>query len=275
MASISGHVKAQPDIARDGSGVAFEGMTGADLKPARKARLGAIALVTILHLAAIAVLVRAFTPELAASITGRVTQAFDIPLDPPRPPPEPRREPTPAAKPMAPATEGGAGSPGKRAAPRAVAVPRTVIAIRPTQAPQVVGKGTENASGARDQGDGTGASGQGTGTGAGTGGSGRGGGGAASGPVKIGGDINSARDYPRRSRDLRLGSEVIVSLKVGVDGRVKGCRVIRASLDDEADRITCLLAAERFRFRPARDAAGKPVEAEFGWRQRWFLRDAG
>lgn len=141
MASISGHVKAQPDIARDGSGVAFEGMTGADLKPARKARLGAIALVTILHLAAIAVLVRAFTPELAASITGRVTQAFDIPLDPPRPSPEPRPEPTPAVTPVAPATEGGAGSPGKRAAPRAVAVPRASLPSGPRKRHKSWGKG--------------------------------------------------------------------------------------------------------------------------------------
>jgi protein TonB len=34
--------------------------------------------------------------------------------------------------------------------------------------------------------------------------------------------------------------------------------------------ITCRLAEERFRFRPSLDNQGNPVEAMYGWRQRWF-----
>jgi protein TonB len=244
-------------------------MVKADLKPARKTRLGAIALVALLHFVTLAALIRAFTPEFAASIVGSLTQTFDVPLETPPPPPSPAPQPNPSPA----QDEGAAGAPGKRAKPRDTAVPKAPIAIRPSEAPPVAGKGTENASGARDEGAGTGASGLGSGTGAAAGGSGQGGGGGiAAKPVKIAGDINSARDYPRESRDLRLGSQVVIALKVGIDGRVKACRVLRPSPDAEADRITCRLATERFRFRPGRDAAGNPVETEFGWRQRWFLK---
>ena len=97
----------------------------------------------------------------------------------------------------------------------------------------------------------------------------RGGGGAGK-AVKIAGDINSARDYPPATREQRLGDYVIVALTVGTDGRVSNCRIHRPSKDPQSDQITCRLATERFRFRPATDAAGNPVESVYGWRQRWF-----
>ena len=136
-------------------------------------------------------------------------------------------------------------------------------------APPVPGSGAEATAGSRDKGTGSGAGGQGMGTGAGSGGSGQGAGGAAR-PVKIAGDINSARDYPKKSRELRLGDHVVVALTVGSDGRVSDCRIHRPSRDADADRITCKLAIERFRFRPATDAMGNPVESIYGWQQRWY-----
>lgn len=239
----------------------------------RRSRWGVVALVAVLHLLAIAALVRAFTPQIAATIVGSITTAFDVPLDPPKPvPPKPEApKPELRRKPAMQREEGAAGAQGRKAAPRDVAVPKAPFAVKPTEAPPVAGTGLENAAGAADKGMGTGASGQGMGLGAGASGAGTGGGGGASKPVKIAGDINSARDYPRASRDVRLGYEVIVIVRVGIDGRVKSCRVAKPSPDAEADRITCRLAGERFRFRPARDGAGNPVEGDYGWRQRWFL----
>jgi hypothetical protein len=61
----------------------------------------------------------------------------------------------------------------------------------------------------------------GNGTGSGNGGQGQGGGGAVTKAVKIAGDINSARDYPRETRDQHIGDSVTVALTVGTDGRVK------------------------------------------------------
>ena len=142
---------------------------------------------------------------------------------------------------------------------------------RRTAAPQAASTGDANTSGARDQGEGTGAGGPGDGTGSGRGGQGAGGI-PVTGPVKIAGDINDARDYPTPpgGREVRRGTEVIVYMTVGMDGRASNCRVTKPSPDPEADRITCELAVKRFRFKPAQNADGEPVPATYGWRQRWF-----
>lgn len=101
------------------------------------------------------------------------------------------------------------------------------------------------------------------------GGAGRGGDGAGGRPVKIAGDINSARDYPIASRDLRIGDYVIIVLTVSNDGRASACRIQRPSHDPIADDVTCRLAMQRFRFRPRSDPGGLPTESVYGWKQSW------
>lgn len=243
-------------------------MTRPQISAPRRVRLGIFALVAAMHVVLLAVLVRAFTPQFAASVVEGVRRTVTVSVPASLPP-----EPSPSPSPMEAEAEGAAAPPGRRATPREAAAPKPKIAIKPTQAPPVAGKGQENASGARDEGQGTGASGKGSGTGSGAGGSGQGGG-AGRPPVKIAGAINSARDYPRESRELRIGTEVIVALTIGVDGLVKACRVVRPSPDPQAGEITCRLATRRFRFRPAQDASGRPVEGVYGWRQRWFYRES-
>jgi periplasmic protein TonB len=90
--------------------------------------------------------------------------------------------------------------------------------------------------------------------------------------VHISGEINSARDYPvpAGGREARRGTEVIVRIMVGTDGRARDCVIFRPSPDSDADHLTCQLVESRLRFRPATDAAGNPVAAPFFWRQRWF-----
>lgn len=233
----------------------------------QRPRWGVAAVVLLIHLALVAALVRAFTPDVASSVVRSVTQAFTIDATLPETP-----EASPAAAPVkAPPKEEGAAAPaGRKATPRPVAVPSAPVAIRPTQAPPVAAQGTANAAGAAASGTGTGAGGEGIGTGSGVGGTGTGGGGSGTPTVKIAGEINSARDYARRGRDLRIGASVTIDLAIATDGRVKGCRVVQASPDPEADSMTCRLAMKRFRFRPARNAAGDPVEATYRWRQRWY-----
>jgi protein TonB len=97
-----------------------------------------------------------------------------------------------------------------------------------------------------------------------------GGGGGASKPVKTAGDITAARDYPPQGRADRAGKRVIIVLRVGTDGHPTGCRIHAPSGNDEADAITCRLALQRFRFRPALDRDGNPVAADYGWEQRWW-----
>lgn len=232
----------------------------ADIRP--RPRLGVIVVVALLHVAAILALIRAFAPDFTAQVTRTIVSTFNVTVTtpPPSPPPPP---------PKAPDKAGREGLEGKKAKPKEVKAPEPKIAISRQTAPKVASTGNANTSGARDAGAGTGAGGAGSGTGAGGSGDGSGGG-AATKAVKIAGEINSARDYPRETRDLRIDDYVVVALTVGADGRVKGCRVHRSSKDPQADQITCRLATDRFRFKPATDAAGNPVQSTYGWQQRWF-----
>ncbi|MCB2058924.1 MAG: TonB family protein [Novosphingobium sp.] len=235
-------------------------MTRADLRAPRRMKLGVVVFVAALHVLAVLALIRAFAPDFTGMVADRVISAFTVEVSTPEPSPTPEPKDTERAGAAAPA--------GKKATPKEVAAPAPKIDIAKLQAPEVAAMGDDVTSGARDRGEDTGAGGQGKGTGSGDGGSGAGAGGGKL--EKIAGDINSARDYPRKSRDLRIGDYVIIALTVGTDGRVKACRVHRASRDPEADRITCELATKRFRFRPATDANGNPVESVYGWKQRWF-----
>ena len=151
-------------------------------------------------------------------------------------------------------------------------MPRIVLPS-PSPVPRVRSTGDASHAGAGEQGQGTGAGGDGEGLGSGRGEAGRGGE-PVTRPVKIDGEINNAADYPTPpgGRDLRIGHSVTIVMTVTVDGRARDCRILEPSPDPEADRITCALAEQRFRFRPARNAAGDRVEASYGWRQSWFRR---
>ncbi len=89
-------------------------------------------------------------------------------------------------------------------------------------------------------------------------------------PELVAGRITDA-DYPRDARANRAEGEVAVVLLVRPDGRVGDCRVDRSSGDPSLDAATCRLIQSRFRYRPAEDATGEPVEAETGWVQVWAL----
>lgn len=220
--------------------------------------------VALLHVAILYGLARALAPDFTASVERGVVAAFTLEAPPPEPPPPP---------PPDPAEEGAAGDPGRQAVPREVAAPPPpVVVVRQTPAPRTPSTGTENRAGAVEAGEGTGAAGRGEGTGSGGSGSGQGGGAPATRPVHIAGEINNARDYPvpAGGRQARIGTEVIVRVIVGIDGRARDCTVYRASPDAQADRLTCELVEQRLRFRPATDAAGNAVPAPFFWRQRWF-----
>ncbi len=226
----------------------------------RRQRVAVLAAVALLHLGAIYALLRAFDidviPEAARSIV-----AFDVDL-PAAPPPPPEPEPEP---------EGAAAPPAPQAEPIPKAAPPPKLAVNPDPPlPPAPAQGTETRSGAADQGRGSGGGGEGAGTG--SGGSGSGPGGViAQRAVKIAGDIVDARDYPRSGSRARSGTSVTVYFTVGVDGVPRNCRVAKPSGDAEADRITCRLIGQRFRYRPALDRNGNPVPDTTGWRQSFFL----
>src|SRR3546814_12871878 len=79
------------------------------------------------------------------------------------------------------------------------------------------------------------------------------------------------RDYPRQAARAKSGGEVEVRFTIQPTGRVTGCRVARSSGDAVLDATTCRLIEDRFRFRPATNAAGEAVARAYGWRQNWGL----
>lgn len=224
-----------------------------------------IALIGAGHLVFFYFLAKAFAPEMTNSVEESVLSTITVTITAP-----PEEEEPPVTEPEP--DQGAQGDPGKEAVPKPVTVPKPKVPIQePSPAPRATSTGVANNSGARESGDGTGAEGRGDGTGSGREGSGRGGV-AVTKPEHISGAINNARDYPipEGGRSARRGTEVIVRVIVGVNGRASNCSVYRASPDAEADRITCQLVVNRLGFKPAQDANGDPVAAPFYWRQKWF-----
>ncbi|MFO6446263.1 TonB family protein [Erythrobacter sp. NE805] len=220
-----------------------------------------LAAILAAHLAVLYGLASALAPDITAAAGRQVVAAFAIP-EPPPPPPTVSSEPD----------SGAQGAPGREAVAKPVVSPPPRVTVRrDPPAPRAASTGIASLSGAAAAGEGTGAAGSGAGTGSGKGGAGRGGG-AASKPVLVSGSIDNARDFPvpAGGRAARRGTQVIVRVTVGTDGRARDCAVVRPSPDPEADRITCDLVERRLRFRPATDAAGRPVPAPFYWRQQWF-----
>lgn len=223
-----------------------------------------IAAVAVLHVGLVMAIVRAFggMPALLERVLpDPVPTIYDVPLDAPSPP---------APVETAAVPQGAAGAQGKRAVAKAIVAAPRRIPGKLDNAARTASTGNSTQSGASAAGGGTGGGGAGNGTGSGGSGTGSGGRFVAKKAIKTAGDIKSTRDYSSTTRDARIGTSVIVALTVGTDGRVANCRIHKASGDPQADATTCRLATDRFRFRPALDQNGVPVESVFGWEQRWF-----
>ena len=228
-------------------------------RPSRRPRWGTLAVVVAGHLLVGGALIRAFAPQFPAQAIEAVGSLVTVTITAP-PAPLPSPEPDP----------GGAREEGRRATPREA--PPERLPVLPTPVPRASSTGGTSTSGAREQGSGTGAGSDGLGTGSGAGGGGTGSG-AATKPVLISGAIDDARAYPipQGGREARIGKTVIVALTVGTNGRPSACRTYSTSGLPETDAITCRLALERLRFRPATNARGEPVVGTFYWQQRFFF----
>jgi TonB family protein len=82
-------------------------------------------------------------------------------------------------------------------------------------------------------------------------------------PVPIGGVAQWVRhgDYPRRALREKASGIVHARVTVGTDGRVRDCKVIRASGSQDLDTKTCLLMEHRGRYEPAVGPDGAPAAA--------------
>jgi protein TonB len=139
----------------------------------------------------------------------------------------------------------------------------------PIVAAPIPAQGDERSSGASPlPGPGTGSGGQGVGTGSGRYGDGPGGGGM--GPRQIKGRIRNS-DYPHSAVEAGANGMVSVRYTVAIDGRVTRCIVTGSSGNADLDSTTCRLIQQRFVFHPARDAYGRPVQADIVEDHEWIM----
>jgi protein TonB len=204
----------------------------------------------------------AVRPDTVESPAIRV---LDFSLPPPAPEPEPQAKPARRNRP------GGAAAPPNLKS-RATEVTSPLPAPIPT--PQIIvapiaATGSEASSGnAPVAGPGAGAGGTGNGTGSGGAGNGDGDGGTVL--EWVGGRIKGS-DYPRAAFRAGASGTVYLRFTVGVKGRVTDCTVTRSSGNLDLDETTCRLIVQRFRYKPSRDANGRPYPDVVTGSHEWML----
>ena len=201
-----------------------------------------------------------------------IAVTLDVP--PPQVPAPPDTEDRAVAKPKN--AEGSASPANRKDTPTEVVVPPPEIRLPPppsiATAP-IAGQGNAPAAGAVVlPGPGTGAGGVGTGLGSGLYGDGTGGGGGGRGVGAryLRGGIDP-QDYPRRAVERRAQGTTFLRFTVLPNGRVRDCVVTRSSGHRDLDAATCPLLERNLRYRPARDATGRPVAETVRGQQDWEL----
>jgi len=234
--------------------------------PGETARAATASLLLVIALAAALVLgLRGRVAEAVGPILPSLLFAPDHPSPPPPPPTQTR-------------PHGKAGAAAARPAGRAAAAPAPPLPLIALAPPLPVPPAIAPATGTLDlplPGTGAGAAGSGAGGGGmggtGSGGSGEGAGGSGSGAVQVAGRL-SARDLPHDVLPPGGSLSVGVDYTVGADGRVRDCAVPVSSGFADVDALVCRLLQQRFRFRPARDAAGNPVASAVRETHSWGRR---
>lgn len=215
-----------------------------------------------------------FAPSRAVPEALKLLNLTEEPPPPPAEPARPSVEPkTRKARPKDP--EGAASPPNKKNTPTEIMAPPPEIRLPvppPIPVAPAPGQGSAAAAGAATvPGPGTGAGGLGTGLGSGRFGTGTGGGGGGGRPTRarwISGSIRGS-DYPDSAYRSRIGGTVHLRFTVAPSGRVSDCAVTRSSGSRELDSVTCRLIMARFRYRPARNAEGRPIAETIAGEHVW------
>lgn len=81
----------------------------------------------------------------------------------------------------------------------------------------------------------------------------------------------SADDYPAASLDAGETGKVTVRWRIGVDGDISNCGVVKSSSFPRLDHAACDAIVRNGAYRPARDAAGWPVAVTRERRVVWQI----
>lgn len=234
----------------------------------RSERIGGAAVAVLLQVGILWVLILGLGVSGVVRVPDNPIALFTV-TSPPPPPPV-----IPPPKHRTKGKEGAAAPPNKKSIatevqapppaipiviqPPVIAAPHPNAAADPTQgAAPVAGPG----SGAGGVGDGTGSGGRGDGDG----------GGADDTPPRWQSGRLKFSDMPQELIDRGVGGVVEVEFAVETNGHVDDCRVTRSSGDRLLDTTTCRLIEQRFRYRPSRDGAGRPVRAYVVETHSWSM----
>ncbi|MBX9797573.1 energy transducer TonB [Sphingomonas sp.] len=77
--------------------------------------------------------------------------------------------------------------------------------------------------------------------------------------------------YPTQARAKGQEGLTVFALDLDARGRITGCNIVQTSGSDLLDSTTCTQLITNGRFKPARDAAGKPVPGRYQSSMRWKL----
>jgi protein TonB len=162
-----------------------------------------------------------------------------------------------------------------KASPKEAPKPKVQIKVKQAiVTAEKAGRGNDQTAGNSNQvGPGTGAGGQGDGTGA--GGRGDGGGSAIASRAEYQSGKISNKDYPRNAAKAKVGGTVTAYFTVLASGNVANCTIKKSSGNAELDATTCRLIEQRFRYKPARNKNGEPIDDRTGWQQTWWLETGG
>ncbi len=92
-------------------------------------------------------------------------------------------------------------------------------------------------------------------------------------PEPIGrlGDWFPPESYPTQARARGQEGQTVFALDLDARGRITNCTIVQSSGSDLLDSTTCAQLISNGRFKPARDAEGKPVPGRFQSAMRWKL----
>lgn len=226
-------------------------------------RLPAVIMAGLIEFAAVFVLINGLAAGGVILPQTALPSIFTLAPSPsptPTPPPPPQQHPAKVA--------GKSAPPGAKAHASPVVAAPNPVPLFPVIAAITPAAGTEANNGAAVQGAGSGAGGAGDGSG--SGGEGQGDGSGGSEAELVSGRIKDS-DYPYEAFTQRARGLVRTSVAIDARGHANGCRVTRSSGFAILDRLTCDLIVKRFRFRAARDAAGRAVAGSIGYDHEWLL----
>lgn len=85
--------------------------------------------------------------------------------------------------------------------------------------------------------------------------------------------FQSYEDYPQSAVDNNEHGTAVANLRIGADGKIESCEIVRSSTSSTLDAATCAGLMHKAKFNPAIDRAGQAIAANHRMAVHWILPD--